>query len=108
MFANDYSSRAVCRLGGEGAGERERLVTDAVNRWEVLRQASCGNAGEEAGRGGHGQKGRARPGSAELGWGPPTAPSLADELQGTQTVENGKGAGQMGQAMGVYLGASFT
>ena len=74
MFANDYSSRAVCRLGGEEAGERERLVTDVVNRWEVPRQASCGNAGEEAGRGGHGQKGRARPGSAELGWGPPSPP----------------------------------
>lgn len=27
-------------MGGEGAGKRERLVTDTVNRWEVL------NAGE--------------------------------------------------------------
>lgn len=36
VFANDCSSRVMCRMDGEGAGKRQRLVTDTVNRWEVL------------------------------------------------------------------------
>lgn len=28
LFAHDCSSREMCRMDGEGAGKRERLVTD--------------------------------------------------------------------------------
>lgn len=46
MFASDYSSREMCRMDEEGAGERERLVTDTVSRWEVLRKSElCCRAG---------------------------------------------------------------
>lgn len=37
-----------------------------------------------------------------------TAPSLVAELWGTQSVDDGKGAGQMEEAMGVYSRVSFT
>lgn len=38
-------------MGGEGAGKRERLVTDTANRWEVLSagEPCCGNAGRKRG-----------------------------------------------------------
>lgn len=57
VFASDYSSREMCRMDEEGAGERERLVTDTVSRWEVLRKSElCCRAG------GCGRQGRARGG----------------------------------------------
>lgn len=47
-------------MGGEGAGKKERLVTDTVNRWEVLSAGEPrwggGECREEVGRGGRGQK----------------------------------------------------
>lgn len=45
-------------MGGEGAGKRERLVTDTVNRWEVLhrRRALLGGMQGGSGEGRAGQK----------------------------------------------------
>lgn len=45
VFANDCSRSVMCRMDGEGAGKRERLVTDAVSRWEVLRKCRGGGVG---------------------------------------------------------------
>ena len=35
VVANDCSRRVMCRMDGEGAVKRERLVTDTVSRREV-------------------------------------------------------------------------
>lgn len=45
-------------MGGEGAGKRERLVTDTMNRWEVLSAGEhrWGNAGRKWGGEDGGQK----------------------------------------------------
>lgn len=72
-------------MGGEGAGKRERLVTDTVNRWEVLRagEPCWGECREEVGRGGRGKRTVSRPHWAGLGW------SLKSEpLPGSGAVGN--------------------
>lgn len=49
-----------------------------------------------------GREAGAWPGVAELGWGLQPSPSSVEELRGTQNVENSRGVGQMGPAMGGY------
>lgn len=61
------------------------------------------------GRGGRGQKGSVETSLSRTWVGTAvTDPSLVVELWGTQSVEDGRGVGQMEEAMGVYLGVSFT
>lgn len=66
------------------------------------------------GRGGRGWGGWEQKGSVETSLSRTwvrtevTAPFLVVELWGTQSVEDGKGAGHMEEAMGVYSGVSFT
>lgn len=84
-------------------------MTDTVSRWEVLSPASCA---VETGRGGSGKGGWGeRPvlGPAWQNWGGGCShtPSPVEELRGTQNVENNRGVGQMGPAMGGYLRAGF-
>lgn len=114
VFASDYSSREMCRMDEEGAGERERLVTDTVSRWEVLRKSElcCRAGGGVVGRGGRGEgrtgpKDSPRPGAAEPGQGLRSQPPPVSGATGSPSVDSGKGAGQMREATEVYWGASF-
>lgn len=100
-FANDCSSREMCRMDGEGAGKRERLVTDTLNRWEVL---SSGRAVLWKCRAARWRGDRAKGQCGDLTqkhWvgTEVKAPCLVVELWGTRRVRDGKGAVQMGETI---------
>lgn len=75
-----------------------------------LGELCLGDAGEEGdGEDGGGQKGSVETSLSRTWVGTEvTAASLGVELWGTQGAEDGKGAGQMEEAMGAYSGVSFT